>query len=66
MLFFVFFRAAPETYGSSLLGVELELQLLAYATATAMPDLELHLRPTPQLMATLDPDPLSGSNPHGY
>ena len=41
------------------LGVELELQLLAYATATAMPDLELHLRPTPQLMAILDPDSLS-------
>ena len=36
------------------LGVELELQLLAYTTATATQDLS-HIRPTPQLMATPDP-----------
>ena len=37
-------------------GVELELQLPAYTTATAMPDLtKLHLQPTPQLMVMLDP-----------
>ena len=36
------------------LGVESELELLAYATATTMQEL-LHLRPTPQLMATPDP-----------
>ena len=29
-----FLRAAPEAYGGSQLGVELELQLPAYATAT--------------------------------
>ena len=33
------------------LGVELELQLLAYSNAGSEP----HLRPTPQLMTTLDP-----------
>ena len=42
-LFIFLFRATPAVYGSSLLGVESELQLLAYTTATA----------------TLDPDPLS-------
>ena len=37
------------------LGVELELQLLAYATATAMWDVSHCLRPTTQFMATPDP-----------
>ena len=51
------------------LGVISELQLLAYTTATAMQD--LHLRPTPQIMATLDPQPTEqghGLNlhPHGH
>ena len=37
---FVFlFRAAPMAYGNSLLRLELELQLPAYTTATAMQDL---------------------------
>ena len=38
------FRAAPAAYRNSYLGVELELQLLVYATATATPDLvcDLH------------------------
>ena len=36
--FFCLFRAAPTVYRSYRLGVELELQLLAYATATAMWD----------------------------
>ena len=43
-IFFFFcllFRAAPAAYGSSRLGVELELQLLACATATAMLDVSL-------------------------
>ena len=35
---FYFFRATPAAYESSRLGVESELQLPAYATATAMPD----------------------------
>ena len=40
MCFFSFFifRAVPTAYGSSRLAVELELQLLAYVTATATPD----------------------------
>ena len=41
------------------LGVESELQLLAYATATAMRDLSCVCDPTPQLTVTLDPNPLS-------
>ena len=34
-----FFRAAPAAYGSSGLGIKLELQLLVYTTAIAMRDL---------------------------
>ena len=34
--FFSFFMATPEAYGSSQPGVESELQLQAYSTATAM------------------------------
>ena len=34
LLLFFLFRAAPATYGSSQAGVELELQLSAYTTAT--------------------------------
>ena len=37
------------------LGVELEMQLLADTTATGNAGSKLHLRPTPQLMATPDP-----------
>ena len=33
-----FFRATPTAYGKSQAGVKLELQLLAYVTATATPD----------------------------
>ena len=37
------------------LGVQLELQLPAYSTATATPDPSHVLQPTPQLMASPDP-----------
>ena len=37
--FFFLFRAVPAAMEVPRLGVELELQLLAYATATAMPGL---------------------------
>ena len=50
-----FFRAAPARYGSSQAGVELELQLPAYSTATASARSELHLRPMLYLVAMLDP-----------
>ena len=42
------------------LGVESELQLLAYTTVTAVqnPSLILHLRPIPQLMTMPDPQPI--------
>ena len=50
--FFCLFRATPMAYGiSPRLGVELELQLPAYTTATAMQD----LRSIPQFLATPDP-----------
>ena len=39
------------------LGVELELQLLAYATTHSNVGSKPRLRPTPQLMATLGPEP---------
>ena len=40
LLLFLLFRATFVAYGSSqALGVKLELQLLAYATATVTPDL---------------------------
>ena len=38
LFIFAFFRAAPTSYGSSRLGDESELQLLAYTTATAVQD----------------------------
>ena len=41
------------------LGVKSELQLLAYATATATPDLDHICDSTPQLMATPDLNPLN-------
>ena len=52
------------------LGVELELQLLAYTTATTVGS-KPHLQPTHtiQLTATLDPRPPErgqGSNPHPH
>ena len=36
--FFFLFRTAPQHMEVPRIGVELKLQLLAYATATAMPD----------------------------
>ena len=53
------------------LGVESELQPLAYTTAVATPDSSQCLWPTPQLMAKPDPEPTErgqGLNPHlqGY
>ena len=48
LFFFLLFRAAPVAYGSSqALGVDLEPQLLAYATATATPTLQLTATPDP-------------------
>ena len=38
IIFFCFFRGTPATYGNSRLGVESELQLTAYTTATATLD----------------------------
>ena len=53
--FFSFFTGMHPCYMEvPRLGVESELQLLAYTTATATPDLSC-LRPIPQLKATPDP-----------
>ena len=56
-LFFFFISLGQHLWHMEVprLGVESELQLLAYATATAMLLSELCLQPTPQLTATLDP-----------
>ena len=48
------FMAVPMSYGGSQAKGELELQLLAYNTATATPNLS-HMGPTWQLVATPDP-----------
>ena len=49
------------------LGVELELQPVAYTTATATTGSELHLQPTPQLKAALDTQPIEpGQVPHTH
>ena len=53
---FLLFRATPGHMEVHRLGAELELQLLSTATATATRDqTEPRLRPTPQLIAMLDP-----------
>ena len=55
LFFFSFLGPHPQHMEVPRLGVESELQLPAYTTATAMQaGSKPHLRPTPQLMATLD------------
>ena len=51
--FFCLFRAALSAYGSSQARVESELQLPAYTTATATPDLSLNF--DLQVSVMLDP-----------
>ena len=73
---FLFLRLYPGHMEVPTLGVESELQKLAYTTVTAMWDpsnvgSKPSLRPTPQLMATLDPQPTEfgqrlNPQPHGY
>ena len=55
VIFVLFIFLGPQPWHMEVprLGVELELQLLAYTTATATKS-ELHLQPTLQLTATLD------------
>ena len=53
--FFVFLELHPWCMNVPRLGVKWELQLLAYITATATPDLSHVCDPTPQLTAMLDP-----------
>ena len=55
LFIFVFLGPHPWHMEVPRLGVESELLPLAYTTAKTMLDLKLHLRTTPQLMATLDP-----------
>ena len=71
--FFFLFIAAPVAYEVLRLVVKLELQLPAYASATATPDPShiCNLQSTPQLVPTLDPQPTEqgqGLNlhPHGH
>ena len=66
---FFFFRASPTAYGGSqdrgLIGDIAAGLHHSHSPARS----ELHLRPTPQLMATLDPSPTErgqGSNPQPH
>ena len=69
---FVFVFLGPRLWHMEVprLGVESELQLLAYSTATATPDLRrVCVLYTPQLTATPDPQPTEqgqGLNPHPH
>ena len=58
LVFFLFFRAAPAAYEGPRLGIKQELQLPAYTTAGATPDL-WRLWPIARLTTIPDPDPLS-------
>ena len=53
-IYFVFLGLYPRHLGVLRLGVKSELHVLAYATATAMPD-PSHMRPAPQLTAMPNP-----------
>ena len=57
VFFFFFFFFAPHLWPMEVprLGVESELEPLAYITATATSGSEPRLRPTSQLTAMLDP-----------
>ena len=57
MFLFLFFFLQPYLKYMEVpcLGVKSELQLLAHAMATGNAEFELYLRPTPQLVAMLDP-----------
>ena len=57
LFFFFFFFLGPHLWHMEVpkLGVELELRLPVYITANSNLGSELRLRPTPQLMGTLDP-----------
>ena len=58
LLFFFFpclFRVAPAAYGGSRLGVKLELVAASLHHGHSNAGSEQHLRPIPQLTATLDP-----------
>ena len=49
------FRAVLAGYAIPKVGVESELQLPTYTTATTQLGTKPHVQPTPQLTATLDP-----------
>ena len=65
--FFGFFRASPETYGSS----QARGQIGAAAAGPHHSKPTLRLRPTPQITAMLDPSATEqgqglNPHPHGY
>ena len=65
---FVFLGPYVQHMGVPRLGVDSELQLLAYTTASATPDLSFvfDLQLTPLLAATLILNLLINPRPHGY
>ena len=70
-LFFVFLGPHLQHMEVPKLGVQSELQPLAYTTFHSNSGSELHPQPTPQLTATQDPQPTErgqelNPSPHGY
>ena len=57
-IFFLFLGLHPQHMEAPRLGVKSELQLVAYTTATAMPDPKPCQQPTPQLTAAPILNPL--------
>ena len=52
---FVYFRASPAAYGSSQARGQTRAEAASHSHSHSNARFEPHLRPTPQLIATLDP-----------
>ena len=69
MIFFFLFRAAPAAYGGPQARGQIRAAAAGLLHSHSNSVSELHLRPTPQLTATLEPsftERCQGSNPHSH
>ena len=69
--FFLLLRAAPVAYGSSQARDRIRTLTASLCQSHNNPSAKIHLPPTPQIMATPDPQPTewgqgSNSRPNGY
>ena len=66
--FFLLLRAAPVAYGSSKVKGQIRAEAAGLHHSHGNTRSEMHLQPTLQLVAKLDPERSQGSNPnpHGY